>query len=319
MRYLANRLLHGVLLLLSVSLLSFVLLELAPGSFFDEMRLNPQVSPETVATLQKHYGLDRPLPERYARWLRSVLEGEFGFSLSYNAPVGPLLWLRARNTLLLTVTATLLAWLMAVPLGVWAARNKAWGDRIVGGVTSTLLAVPDLVLALAFLLFALHTGYFPTGGMVSPRFVELSLGHKAQDLAWHLCLPVLVLALVTFPALARHVRAAMSEVLGSSFIRAARGHGIPPARLLFRHAFPVAANPLISLLGLSIAALLSASALIEVVMSWPGLGPLLLEAILARDLYLIVGAVMFSTVFLIAGNLLADLLLYWSDPRIRTA
>ena len=129
---------------------------------------------------------------------------------------------------------------------------------------------------------------------------------------------MIALTLGTLPVLLRHVRASMVEVLDSPFVRAARAHGIPRRRILFRYALRAAANPLISLGGFSVASLLSASLLVEVIMSWPGMGPLLLEAILARDFYLVIGAVVFSTIFLVAGNLLADVLLYAADPRIRT-
>ncbi|MFQ5776706.1 MAG: ABC transporter permease [Terriglobia bacterium] len=318
MRYLARRLVHGVLLLAGVSILSFSLIELAPGDFLGEMRLNPQVSPETIAALRVQYGLDQPLPVRYVRWVRSVLAGEFGFSFAYNSPVAPLLWVRARNTVLLTGTATVVAWLLAIPLGVWSATKQGqWGDRLVTAGTSVFLAVPDLLLSLVLLLFAVRTGALPTGGMVSVRFAELTFWGKLGDLSGHLLLPLLALVLSTLPVLVRHTRAGVVEVLASPFVQAARGHGLPRGRLLFRHVLPAAANPLISLFGFSVASLLSASLLIEVIMSWPGLGPLLLEAILARDLYVIIGAVMFSTVLLLLGNLLADLLLYVNDPRIR--
>ena len=318
MRYLARRFFHGVLLLLAVSLLSFVLIEMAPGNFFEEMRLNPQISSETVAALRARYGLDRPVLERYVLWAESALRGEFGFSFAYNRSVGSLLWARARNTLLLTATATLLAWLLAVPLGVWAASaREGWADRLFGGASSALIAIPDLLLALVFLWFAVRTGYFPTGGMVSPNYAGMDVWQKIKDVALHLFLPASALMLGTLPLLARHVRAAMVEVLASPFIQAARAQGISRTRLLFRHALPVAANPLFSLLGFSIASLFSASLLVEVIMSWPGLGPLLLEAILARDLFVVVGAVLLSTTLLVAGNFLADALLYLNDPRIR--
>lgn len=317
-RYIARRLLHAAFLLLGVSLLTFVFLQLAPGSFFDEMRLNPQISPETVAALRAQYGLERPLPVRYARWLGSVMRGELGFSFAYNSPAAPLLWVRARNTLLLTATATLLAWLLAIPIGVWTAahRSRASAHFTTAG-TAALLATPDLLIALGLLLLAVRTRWFPAGGMISLGFDAMGWGERARDVAVHLALPVAVLVVGSLPVLVRHVRAAVMEVQDSAFIRAARGHGIPRRRLLFRYALPAAANPLISLFGFSVGTLLSGSLLVEVVMSWPGLGPLFLEAILARDLYLVIGAVMLSTLFLVAGNLLADLLLYAADPRIR--
>jgi peptide/nickel transport system permease protein len=319
MRYIGRRLIHAVLLLLAVSLFSFVLLQLAPGDFFDAMRLNPQISQHTVETIRSEYGLDRPLPIRYERWLRSTLKGNLGFSLASNSPVAPLLRVRARNTLLLSGTATLLAWLLALPIGVWsAAKRGTWSDRVGGIATSTILTVPDLLVFLALLLLAVRTGWFPTGGMISPGIDGMSFWSQAKDVAFHLVLPAAGLAAVMLPVLVRHVRSAMIEVLDSPFIRAARGHGIQRSRILFRYALPAACNPLISLLGFSVATMLSTSMLAEVVLSWPGLGPLLVESIFSRDVYVVVAVVMLSSVFLVMGNLLADLLLFASDPRIRT-
>jgi peptide/nickel transport system permease protein len=184
--------------------------------------------------------------------------------------------------------------------------------------TAVLLVIPDLALALGLLVLAVRTGWFPTGGMTSVDFESLSPINKLRDLAWHMTLPVAALVLSALPLLVRHARAAVADVLDAPFLLAAQGHGIPKHWLLYRYALPAAANPLISLFGFSIGALLSGSLLIEVVMSWPGIGPLLLEAILARDLYVVIGGVLFSTLFLVGGNFLADTLLYWADPRIRT-
>jgi peptide/nickel transport system permease protein len=316
---LAWRALHGLLLLLGVSLLSFVLLELAPGDYFSEMRLDPRISEATVRELRARYGLDRPLPERYVRWLASVARGEMGYSFAYGQPVGRLLWPRARNTLLLTATSTTLAWLLAVPLGAWwATRRRGAADAAVAGLTAALLAMPDLVLALGLLLLAVRTGWLPAGGMVALGHEQMGLAGRAADIARHLVLPVTALVLGTAPMLVRYVRAAVADTLDAPFVRAARAHGLPERRLLIRHALPAAANPLVSLFGLSLAGLLSTSLLVEVVVGWPGLGPLLLEAILARDFYLVLGPVMASTLLLAGGNVLADALLLAVDPRIRS-
>ena len=319
MRFLGRRLVHAVVLLLAISILSFALLQLTPGDFFDGLRLNPEISPQTVEGLRAQYGLDRSLPVRYERWLAALLHGQLGFSLAYKSSVGPLLRERALNTLLLAGTATLLAWILAIPIGVWSATAKGkWPDRIFGAATSTLLTIPDLLLFLLLLLLAARTGWFPAGGMVSATGdAGASFFARAFDIANHLILPAAGLAAVALPVLVRHIRSSMIDVLGAPFIRAARAHGISRGRILFRYALPVAANPMISLFGLSIAGMLSASALAEVVLSWPGLGPLLLESVLARDVYVVAGTVMIAALFLIAGNLLADLLLYAVDPRIR--
>ena len=318
MQYLSRRLAHGLLVLAGISVLSFVFTALAPGEYLDDIKLDPRISRETVAALRTRYGLDQPLPLRYLHWLQSLSRGELGFSVAYNRPVASLLWPRARNTLLLTVPATTLAWLIAVPIGAWSASQRGrWGDRLCAGATTALLVVPELLLALVLLLLAVRTGAFPTGGMVSAGIGDGGIWERVKDLGIHLFLPTLALVLLNLPVLVRHVRASLLEVLATPFIQAARGRGVPPRRLLFRDALRAAANPLISLLGLSIAGLLSTSLVVEAVMGWPGLGPLLLEAIAARDLHLVIGAVMCSTLLLLTGNLIADALLYLADPRIR--
>jgi peptide/nickel transport system permease protein len=317
-RYLCRRVGHGLLVLAGVSLLSFVLAELAPGSVFDEARIDPRISPETLAAMRDRYGLDRSLPDKYLQWLQSIPRGDLGFSVAYDSPVGPLLWPRVRNTLLLAIPATVLAWCIAVPVGAWAAsRPGGAADRAAAGATTVLISVPDVLLGLCLLLLAVRTGYFPTGGMISIGFADLAPWEKAKDVISHFFLPVAGLTLINLPVLVRHVRASMMEILRAPFIQAARAAGIPERRLLRRHALRAAANPLISLLGLSVATLLSASVVVEMIMSWPGLGPLLIEAVAARDLHLVVGAVMCSTALLIAGNLLADVLLVVADPRLR--
>ena len=319
MKYLERRMVHGALLLVSVSVLCFLFTDLAPGNFFDEMKLNPQISSDTVAALRAQYGLDRPLPVRYWRWVQSVMKGEWGYSFAYNSPVRGLILLRARNTLLLTGCATLMAWLIAVPLGVWtASRAGSWPDRVCMSGTSFFLAVPEMVVVFGLLYFVIRSHALPAGGMISRGFEQFGLAEKITDLAKHLIVPVLTLVLASLPILVRHVRASMIEVLGSPFIGAARGHGISRARILFRYALPAGANPLISLFGLSLAGLLSGSLLVEVITGWPGLGPLLLEASISRDLYVVIGVVMSSTVFMIMGNLLADALLVAVDPLVRT-
>jgi len=318
MRYLLRRSAHAAVLLLGVSLLAFAFTVLAPGSYFDEMRLNPHIAPETIVVLRARYELDRPLPLRYVHWVSGLVHGDMGFSFAYNTPVLPLLLVRARNTLLLTFTAMLLAWAVALPLGIWSAEHLGHlPDRLLSWGTAALLVIPDLALALGFLIIAVKLGRLPAGGMVSLDFESLSFFGKARDLLLHMALPVAALVLSVLPLLVRHVRAAVAEILVAPFLLTAEGHGIPRRTLLYQYALPAAANPLISLVGFSIGTLLSGSLLIEVVMSWPGLGPFLLEAILARDIYVVIGGVLLSTFFLVGGNFLADLLLYWADPRIR--
>jgi len=318
LRVVGRRLLHAAVLVLAVSAACFVLAELVPGDFLAPARLDPRASAESLEALRARYGLDRPLHQRYLSWLGSVLRGEMGHSLAYGVPVAPLVLGRAGNTLLLSVPATALAWLLALILGAWGARRPGgWGDRLSLGLGATLQAVPELVLALLALLAAARSGIFPLGGMASLSAGELGFWGRLVDVLRHLALPALVLALALVPVLLRHVRAALSEALEQSFVHAARGHGVGELRLLLTYALPAAAPPLLALFGLSAGTLLSGSLVVEVVMSWPGLGPLLLDAVFARDLHVIVGATLLSGLLLVAGNLLADLLLYAVDPRLR--
>jgi peptide/nickel transport system permease protein len=319
LRYLVRRFTRAVILLVGVSALCFLFTEMAPGSFFDEMRVNPQISPETIAGLRAQYGLDRPLLVRYGRWMKSLLHSDLGYSIAYNTPVAPLLWSRVKNTLLLTITAMIGTWLISIPLGLWAAaRRGGFLDRTITVISSLLIAVPEVVIALALLAMAARWRLAPVGGMVSSSFQELSEWGKFRDVLLHLTLPVLILVLCESAVIVRHVRASVLEVLGASYVQAARGLGIRRGRLLFRHVLPVAANPAISLFGFSLAGLISGSLLVEVICGWPGLGPLVLDATLARDLYVVIGGIMFSALFMVGGNLIADLMLMASDPRIRT-
>jgi peptide/nickel transport system permease protein len=317
--YLARRLIRSVLLLAGVSILCFLFTEMAPGSFFDEMRLNPQISPETISSLRSRYGLDEPLLVRYERWVASAAHADFGYSIAYNVPVAPLLWSRAKNTLLLTTTAMFLTWLVSVPLGVWtAARRGRMLDKVVRVANSLLISIPEVVIAVVLLAIVVRWRILPVGGMSSIDHDQFSQWTRLGDSVRRILLPVIILTLAECAIVIRHVRSSVLEVLSMPFVPAARGLGIGRVRLLFRHVLPVAANPAISLFGFSLAGLLSGSLLVEVMCGWPGLGPLLLDATLSRDVYLVIGGIMLSALFMVAGNLIADIMLLACDPRIRT-
>lgn len=317
MKFLARRALHSLLLLVGVSVLTFLLVRLAPGDYFESMRVNPQISNGTIASLRSEYGLDKPSPVLYWHWLESVFKGEGGFSFVYNAAALSILWPRVQNTLLLAGCATLLAWIIALPLGTLAAaRIGSWADLLASGTIALLLAIPELVLGLVLLLLAVRMG-LPAGGMRSPFPAGTGIWNESKDIVEHLFLPALCLAAGLLPLLLSHVRASMREALQSPFVSAALGFGISFRRVLIRHAFPAALNPLISLFGLSLGLLMSSSLLVEAIFGWPGLGQLMLQAIASRDVFLVIDSTILGAAFLIAGNLVADLLLYVSDPRIR--
>lgn len=317
MSYLRRRFIRAVLVLAGVSALCFVFSQLAPGNFFDEMRLNPQISPQTIAALNSRYGLDQPVLLRYTRWIHAVAHGDLGYSIAYNLPVTGLLWTRAKNTLLLTVPAMLVTWLFSVPLGVWtAARAGRLLDRIMAVVNSFLLSLPEAVVAVGLLAIVVRWRILPVG--IDIAGAQVAPWAHMRAVATRMLLPMIILVLLESVIIMRHVRTSVLELLSAPFVQAARGFGIGRVRLLFRHILPAAANPAIALLGFSLAGLLSGSLLVEVICGWPGLGPLLLEAILSRDFYLVIGAIIFSTLFMLGGNLVADVLLLACDPRIRT-
>lgn len=317
MKFIIGRLGRSVFLILGTVFLSFVFASMAPGNYFDEMKMNPQISPQTIAALHDRYGLDRPLLVRFSAWLSSAAHGDFGYSVAYNRPVAPLLWTRAANTLLLAVLTTFISWLIAIPLGTWMAlRRGSWIDRVGGVSLAGFLVTPEILVALGVLIIAVRTGLIPVGGMYSAGGTD-SAWQQGKDLFKHIVGPAMVLVLGFLPMLTAHARSAMLAALESSAVRAAEAHGIGRWRILYRYALPLAANPLITLFGVSLATLLSSTLLVEVVMSWPGLGPFFLEAIFARDIYCVVGTVFLSTLFLVAGTLTADLMLYAVDPRIR--
>lgn len=303
-------------LLLAVALGAFILVQLAPGDFLTELSENPQVSAETLAALRQQHGLDQPLPVQFGKWLWRAAQGDLGYSLIYHAPVSTLLGERLGNTLWLAMVSLSLAWLAALPLGVWATRAR-WLERGLAGLSSLLLAVPSFLLALCFLLLAARTNWFPLGGVVAFETESFSWWQRQKDFAWHLALPALVLALRQFPHYFQQVRASVRECLTQEFILTARAKGLSERAILFKHTLKPAANVLVTQAGHSLGALLSGAFIVEAVLSWPGLGSLTVNALLSRDLFVLLACLLWAALLLALGNLLADILLLLVDPRLR--
>lgn len=298
MKYLLRRVGGALLQLAAVSVLAFGLMELAPGDYLEDMSVNPQIPADTVARWRAEFGLDQPAAVRYWRWAGLVVRGEFGMSMAYGIPVAELLGPRVGRTVALSLLALALTWLIAVPCGVWcAARRGGWVDRLIGGGATVALALPELLVGLLLLQGALWAGWGPVSGRIGPAAA--------------------VLLLVSFPAVFRHARSSVAEVLRLPFVDHLRASGLSEMRILFRHVLPASLNPLVSLLSLSLAGVTSASLVVEVTLSWPGLGPLLLEAILARDVAVVLASVMLAATLLQVATLAGDLMLYLVEPRIR--
>lgn len=312
------RMLASIPLLFGVTLLSFLLMHTAQGDFLSSMQLNPQIDPSTIETARVKFGLNLPWYVQYFKWIEQIFRGNFGYSFAYQRPVTEIIGSYVANTLLLSVTALLLALGAALPLGILCAvKRNSWVDRAVHLVSSVGVSLPTILLALFAILFAAKTGWFPIGGRERLDAASLGWFDRGRDLLYHLVLPATVLAVNPAIVYFRQTRSNLSTVLGDPFIMTARAKGLSPLHILLSHAMRNALNPLISLFGFSVANLLNGAFLVEIIMSWPGLGRLTYEALLSRDLYLVMGSLTLASLMLIGGNLLADFLMAWNDPRIK--
>ncbi len=314
----AKRLFAAIVLLIFVSALSFELIVVAPSDAFAESQLRGRTSPETVAMWRHRAGLDLPPYRQYLRWLGGLMRGDAGYSFKYDAPVMELILPRLGSTLLLSLLAYALAWAIGLPLGLIAAVIRwRWIDRVLYVLATMIISLPRIFLAFLAILFAAHTGWLPIGGKVSLDHDQLNWVGQGVDLAQHALLPVLVLSLYPLALYFLQVRSSLSETMTADFVKTARAKGLSESRVVVRHALRNSIHPLITLFGYSIGDLLGGAALVETIMSWPGMGRLTVEAVFARDSYVILAVVLISSTMLVLGNFLADLLLAVFDPRVK--
>lgn len=314
--YILKRLLQSIPLLFLVSIMSFFIIRLSPVDPLGELRLNPAISQETLQAEQQRLGLDKPLAVQYGLWLKSFLKGDLGVTVT-GEKVSKKLGERIPNTLLLTTVVIMLTWLVGIPLGIYAALNwKKPIDRLLTVVTSIGMAIPSFFFALLLLIFAVKTGWFPTGGLTCYNFSTFTPVQKILDILHHLVLPTLVLFTISLSGLQRQMRGNLLDVLGSDYVKFARAKGLSENKVVYKHALRNAINPMVTLLGFEFATLLSGAALTEYVFQYPGLGRLILEAVMKSDINLVMASLMMGTIMLVLGNLLADILLKIVDPRV---
>ena len=306
-------------LLLAVLVLNFVLMHLAPGDVADTIAGSMGgADAETMARIRADYGLDRPLWAQLVDYVGGVLRGDLGHSFFFNRPVTELVLERLPATLLLVVTAQLLALAVGVLLGVISARrpNGLWSHLV------TLLALfgysaPVFWTGIMLLIaFSLLVPIFPVAGMQDVTLTGNAF-ERALDVAHHMVLPVITLASIFLALYSRLCRASMMETLGADFIRTARAKGLGESQVVVKHALKSSLGPVVTLAGLQFSAVVSGAVLVEAVFSWPGLGSLALQSIVARDTPTILGILFFSALVVIVGNLATDLVLRAIDPRIR--
>lgn len=313
-----RRLLVVLFLLVAVTFATFLLIEMAPGNPLDRHRANPQISNEMIDEIQAEYGLDEPVHVQYWRWIKRIfLEGEMGYSFIHQRDVTPLVWDRFKNTVLLMLAAVALTWLLALPMGIYCAVNQfSWGDQVLSVLAFVGMSIPNFFLCFLLLYLASLTGNWPLSGMTSINYDQLSILGKTVDLAKHMLIPVVVIATAAMARLQRITRGNLLEVLRKQYVTMARARGLPERRVIYVHALRNAINPLITLFGYQFTTLISGAALVEIIVSWPGMGSLMLSAVRSQDQFLVVGVVLASGVLLIIGNLVADVLLSLVDPRI---
>ena len=316
--YVLRRFLQVIPLLIGISALTFVLLQLAPGDFLNTVAEDPSISAETLAAMRHRFGLDRPWYVQYGMYLEKVFfHFDFGESFPRHQPVFVVLREGVANTLLLAGAAAVVTWGLAIPLGVWAAsRQYSNADKALSVFGVLGLSIPEVLSGLLLLMLAARTGWFPIGGMRSIDWDDLSAGGKALDLLRHLVLPALVVGLTPLAGRMRQMRGNLLDVLRLDYVTTARAKGLDEHVVVYKHAVRNAINPLITLFGYTLGALVSGSLVAEIIFSWPGLGRITFDAILAQDQYLVLGGVLMASLMLVLGNLVADLLLAVADPRI---
>lgn len=314
--YVARRALYAALLVFLVSSGAMLLARLAPGDFAAGLAAEG-ASPAEVARERARLGLDQPIAAQYGAWLWRAAHLDLGRSLLYQRPVAGLVGERAANTALLALAALLLATLAGLPAGVYTGSRRGAGASLVRGGALVLLSLPSLVTSLVLVLVAARTGWMPVGGMVSGASAGASAGAWWADVARHLPLPALALALPLAATLERLQSQAVADALAQPFALAAAARGVPARRIVWRHALRASLSPVASVYGYVLAGLLSGSFIVEVVTAWPGLGRLLYDGLRARDVYLVAGCAGAGGVFLAIGSLVSDLALAWAEPRLR--
>jgi peptide/nickel transport system permease protein len=311
----------GLLLVLGVLTLTFVLVEAAPGTAADLVAAERPLPPEARARLEAAFGLDRPPLARYGTWIAGALRGDLGWSISRGRPVAQVIAAALPATLLLAGLALAVQLGLGVALGsLHVARPGGAFDHVAGALGLTVASIPTFWLGLmAVLGLAYHLPIFPPSSSHSIGAAEWPPLARAIDALWHAALPAAVLGVGAAAALARYVRAGLLRALGEGFVRGAKARGASPAALVARHALPATLPPVVTLAGLSLPTLVSGSIVVEVVFGWPGMGRLAYDAVLARDLPVVLATVLLATVLVVFGSLAADLGLAWADPRARAS
>jgi len=324
LNYIVRRLLYMVVTLFFVSILSFILIELPPGSYLDTeisrlQSVGGNLSVQAIQDLRARYGVDDPLPLKYWKWISGVVHGDFGESFEYKVPVGSLIWDRLAFSLALSFSSIIFSWLISIPIGVYSATHRyTIPDYIITLIQFIGVAIPEFLIALVLMVVASRTFHQDVGGLFSQRFNDApwSVG-KFIDFLKHAWIPIVVISLGSTAWLTRVMRANLLDVLNAQYVQTARAKGLKEGVVIWKHAVRNALHPLIMAAGGILPALISGEVIVSIVLNLPTTGPLFINALIKQDMYLAVTFLMFLSIMLVVGNLLADLALAWVDPRIR--
>jgi peptide/nickel transport system permease protein len=320
LQYTIRRVLIAILTLWGITIVVFGIINLMPGdpAAIQADVQDPKVSARIYEMMVKQFDLDRPIHQRYFRWLWRTVQGDFGESFADGQPIGPKIRERLPNTMSVATLAVILSLLAAVPIGiVQAVRQDGWFDRVSSLVLYALFAIPSYVMAVLLIYFVgVQVDLLPFRGMTSDGFASLPPLEKAQDLAAHFTLITFCFTYTSVAFDSRFVRGNLLEVLRQDYVRTARAKGLSERVVVLKHAFRNTFIPLLTRLGFLVPALISGSVILEVIFTWPGLGRLFFDGILARDYPVMMASIVITSSLVLVGILLADLLYAWADPRI---
>lgn len=319
--YVVRRIVKAIPVLLAIAVCNFVLLKLAPGDAADVLAGEAgSATAEYLADLKRQFGLDQPTWLQLVRYVGRLLTFDLGYSFRNHESVRALILDRMPATLLLMAGALWLAFVVGAALGVLASKHvNGWLDNLISVVALLFYATPIFLIGLGMIvLFAVHLGWLPTGGFRSVGVTTTGLA-AVRDIASHLVMPLVTLSLFFLALYARLMRASMLEVFNQDYVTTARAKGLGEGRITVKHVLRNAMMPMVTMLGLQVGTLLGGSVLVETVFAWPGIGRLAFEAVLSRDLNLLLGILLICSIIVILANILVDLAYAWLDPRIELA
>ncbi len=320
LRYIARRLFMMVPLLIGISIISFAVIHLAPGNPVEvAARMNPRVSAEALANLRKLYGLDKPLYIQYAQWVGRLARFDFGKSFTDGRPVVDKLLERLPVTLTINALEIVVAFLIAVPLGIMSAiKRNTLPDKVTTVTVFLGFSMPGFWFALLLMiLFGVQLGWLPISGLRSLDSESWGFFARLADYLRHIVLIVFIGAFGSLAGYSRYMRSSMLEVIGQDYIRTARAKGLKERDIIFRHGLRNALMPIITIMGLSVPSIIGGSVILESIFAIPGMGQLFWQAVIARDYPLIMGDLVFVSFLTLLGNMLADVAYALADPRVR--